>query len=188
MNKSDINELKNRDEAALYAFFEQLSPGVKRVVEHALKYRHPVDVEEVVDEVFSRIFSRLDDLTKFEDTDKLAAYCLKVARNVALEYSIRFKKEDAQLKLYESQLDAVDSRTPEALLETKEQQVALSKALAALPGIDREVLEMWVSGKNLKEISTSLGLSVSTTHRVLKVAQQRLVSSLRVSSKRLDKT
>lgn len=188
MSNLDITELRNRDEKALSAFHRQLAPKVRRVVSHVLRRRHALEVEDIVNEIFLRIFSRLDDLTKLDSASKLESYCLKVAHNIALEYSRRFDKEDSIIELYESQVETVDLPKVDEQIDEQERQEALqdflTKLLAKMPPLERQILQMHLSSEmSLEEISNELGMDISTTRYTVVKAMAKLRYAVKQSLK-----
>lgn len=159
MSEFTVDELKTRDEGALAAFYKYLAPKVRRLVARVLHARHELEVDEVSNEVFLRLFSRLDDITKLDNARKVERYCLRAAHNIALEHLARLEKEDAIVESYESQLDAQGPFWLYPRIEASETQEIIQFMLGGLSPFERTLLEMYLQGMNSHEISSLLNMN-----------------------------
>jgi RNA polymerase sigma factor (sigma-70 family) len=174
MNEFTADDLKSKDEGALAAFYKYLAPKVRKLIARVLHERHELEVDEVVNEVFLRVFSHIDQLTKLDNARKVEHYCLRAAHNIALENLARLEKEDAIVESYESQLD-VQMPTPlDIQVEKKESLEMIQSLLTGLSPYERKILEMYLQGMNAQEISNSLNMDAYETRYNLNKLKAKL--------------
>jgi RNA polymerase sigma factor (sigma-70 family) len=184
MNEFTVDDLKNRDEGALAAFHQYLAPKVRGLVARVLRERHEVEVDEVANEVFLRLFSRLDELTKLDDTRKVERYCLRAAHNIALEYLARFEKEDAIIESYETQLGTKTLPEIDKRIEEQESQQLIHSILEGLSPSERQILELSFQGTNTQEISNILDMDLYE----IRYSLNKLRAKLRYRLMRMQET
>ena len=174
MSDFTIADLKSRDEGALTAFYEYIAPKVRGLIARVLHERHELEVDVVSNEVFLRLFSRLDEITTLDDARKVERYCLRAAHNIALEHLARLEKEDAIVKSYESQLEVQSSPRIDEQIDEQERQEIIRSMLEGVSSFDRKIFEMYFMGMSAQEISSSLGMDVYETRYNLNKLKAKL--------------
>lgn len=143
------------------AFQQRLAPKVRGAVAQVLHDRHVLEVADVVNEVFLRFFSRLDELLNLDTIRKIERYCVKAAHNIAVEYSARLRQEDAIFESYESPPRmAVPPGLDEQIEEQERGQLLLrrlSELRVGLSARERRLFRMYLEGIKVEEIAEVLG-------------------------------
>lgn len=130
------------------------------------------DAEDIVQELFIRIWNNRKNIGTYENT---SAYLYRAAKNSALNH--------LRKKTYHNvTMDELVLKEPfieENELETQEFRIALSDCINQLPQRCKEILIMHkVKGVKQKEISEKLNISVKTIKNQLWMALQRIKSCL----------
>lgn len=113
------------------------------------------EAEDVVQETMIRVWDRRDEWPKFESIE---AYCLKVARNLAIDRSE--KMESRHMELTPETQNLPDALDPYELLEQSEQINLIHGLLDELPEKQRTIMLLRdIEGKNYKEIAAILQIT-----------------------------
>lgn len=128
------------------------------------------DAEDVVQDTMLKVWSKR---SEWDEMDSIEAYCLVVARNLALdrvgEKGFRhdeFTEESVQIQ---------DTQTPDTRLESQEQYRILDGIIAGLPEKQRTVLQLRdIEGKTYKEIADILQLTEEQVKVTLHRTRQRI--------------
>jgi RNA polymerase sigma-70 factor (ECF subfamily) len=186
-----IDRLRGGDAVALEEVMEQFAPRV-----HRLAYgitRNEADAEEVVQDVFLRLFRKID---AFEGRSALGTWIYRIAVNTALikrrgkratlevllEDHLPTFKEDGHREGDRAMLLADWSDTPEEELLSSETREAVRRMIAALPAHYRVVLLLRdmeeLSNEETAEILEDSVASVkSRLHRARMALREQLTRS-----------
>jgi RNA polymerase sigma-70 factor (ECF subfamily) len=187
-----IDRLRGGDAVALEEVMEQFAPRV-----HRLAYgitRNEADAEEVVQDVFLRLFRKID---AFEGRSALGTWIYRIAVNTALikrrgkratlevllEDHLPTFKEDGHREGDRTMLLADWSDTPEEELLSSETREAVRRMIAALPDHYRVVLLLRdmeeLSNEETAEILEDSVASVkSRLHRARMALREQVTRSL----------
>jgi len=173
-----ILRIQQGDITAFEELYKKYYVYLCMVAEHIV--RHPADSEEIVSDVFIRLWNIK------EKTDKIIsikAYLIKAVHNASLNYieqkAIRLKSTD-RLSISDLKVLAWDSDYPLGRLYEKELQDILANCINELPEACREIF-LLSRDKDMKygEISSRLGISVNTVKSQMKIALSRLRETVR---------
>lgn len=113
------------------------------------------EAEDIVQDTMIRVWHRKDEWEKF---DSIEAYCLTVARNLAIDRS--HKSESKNIPLSDESNDISDSFDPHEMMEHDEQLGIIHKIMNQLPEKQRSVMQLRdIEGKNYKEIAEILDIT-----------------------------
>jgi RNA polymerase sigma factor (sigma-70 family) len=135
-----------------------------------------VDAEDVVQETFVKVWQKSEQL---EGIDNKEAWCMTVARNLAID-KIRARK-----KANSSDIDGFhhlsdDSPTPDIITEDKESLSIVMKTLNKLPEHQRQIIHLRdIDGYTYKEIGEITGYSEEQVKVNLFRARQKLKLELK---------
>jgi RNA polymerase sigma-70 factor, ECF subfamily len=128
------------------------------------------EAEEVVQEVFLRLFQHLDAI---EDQRHLRRWIFRVAHNLAIDqhrrrrhFTLKSPQEWDEL----SDLLQDNATNPEERLLEEEQIALLDRALGTLTSRQAQCLDLRMENLSYREIGALLGISVSTVAGALKLA------------------
>lgn len=113
------------------------------------------EAEDIVQETLIRVWSKRDEWPQFSSVE---AYCLTVARNLAIDRSERMEARNVELTSEAEQMP--DASSPHERLVGKERLQLLHRLIARLPEKQRTVLQLRdVEEKSYKEIAGILNIS-----------------------------
>ena len=128
------------------------------------------EAEDIVQETMIRVWSRRDEWSSFSSVE---AYCLTVARNLAIDRSERMDARTVELTAEAEQTP--DTSSPHELLVSKERMLLLHRLIAGLPEKQRTVLQLRdVEGKSYREIAEILGITEEQVKVTLFRARQKV--------------
>ncbi|ADV42553.1 RNA polymerase sigma factor [Bacteroides helcogenes] len=113
------------------------------------------EAEDVVQETLIRVWNKRDEWMQF---GSIEAYCLTVAKNLAID---RSEKKDAQtVELTPEMEQASDASSPYEKLVIKERITLIHRLMNELPEKQRLIMQLRdVEGKSYKEIAVVLNLT-----------------------------
>jgi RNA polymerase sigma-70 factor (ECF subfamily) len=167
-----VRALLAREAGAGDVLWHQHAPMVFRLLGRALGPNG--DVEDVAQDVFATVFSRLATL---RDPDALRSFVYSVALRV-LKWELRKRRARKILQLWG------DAELPESPVtqydpEARDALVRLYRILDRMGAEDRVIFVLrHLEGMKLEEIATSLSISLATTKRRLKRANAWLSSAV----------
>ena len=128
------------------------------------------EAEDVVQDTLIKVWNRRDEWAQF---DSIEAYCMAVARNLAID---RSQKMDAQhIGLTPETQEMPDALTPDRQLEDYEQLKLVHRLVNELPEKQRTILQLRdIEGKSYKEIADLLQVSEEQVKVNLFRARQRI--------------
>jgi RNA polymerase sigma factor (sigma-70 family) len=147
-------------------FFQKYREGVLRFC--LARTRDPYLAEDLVQEVFIRVYNNLD---KLEGDPR--SWLLQVARNLCTDH-FRRNRGDLQRELDEG---------AEAVVDDPERHVMASYGLAALLGCltsteRRVVTEKWILDRSHQDTGATMGITAGTTRALLSRARKRMAKYL----------
>ena len=177
--------LAGRCQEGDYAAFEILYTRYQRPILSYLTQlvRDYDDAGNIAQDVFLKVFERVG---TFDTSRRFSTWLYAVARNAALDFlASRHRRSQVSLSSGEDDdvpMDLADGNAPlvEAALARGESTEILRKALAELPDVHREVIELVVfQEKSYEEASVILGgISTGTLRSRMFHALRRLRASL----------
>lgn len=127
------------------------------------------DVEEVVSDVFVALWQNADSV------HSVKGFLGTVARNKAKN---KAREAGCDLSLDESIL-VIDETSPESCFEKAELFAAVRRAVLLMPPPDKEIfLRFYYYYQTLEEISTEMGLNLSTVKTRLRRGREKLKAAL----------
>ena len=150
------------------------------IYSHILRMvRNEEDAEELAHEAFLRAFRSL---VKFNPDFSFKSWLYKIATNLTIDF---LRKRDASLLSLqdfpeEGSFIAIESKTPETDLESKEQKQVIEEAIACLPlPLRTPLLLRHKDGLTYEEIQEILNLPLGTVKTRIHRAREMLGSKLR---------
>jgi len=189
MNKGDLSEgqlvaqITAGDPAALEEIYERYAAHVMGL---AFRITNDKDLaEDIVQEVFWRIWRIAESYQA--QRGSFAAWLLTITRNQAID-AVRRRNARPQTLLKEEddwiveQIPDPDSDVPELAWRSL-QRSQVKQALAALPEVQRQVIELaFFAGMTRKEIAEMTGEPLGTIHTRARLGLQKLNEALRALS------
>lgn len=170
-----VVQVAQGDEAAFRQLFDRYWDNIYGV---ALAFtKSPTIAEEIVQDVFLKIWLKRDKLPAIEKFD---AYLFMVARNHILN---KLRKKVKEEPLLDSSLDQIEesANTPESLVVTKEYERLVRQAVEQLPPQQRLIYNLSrQQGLSQEEIAASLHISRHTVKSHMNKALQVIRSFLRM--------
>lgn len=113
------------------------------------------EAEDIVQETMIRVWNKRDE---WEGLESVEAYCLTVARNLAID---RSEKKDSQMVELTSEAEQTpDVSSPYDRLVNKERLKLVHRLVSELPEKQRLIMQLRdVEGKSYKEIAVALHLT-----------------------------
>ena len=162
-----LQRIATRDEAALAELYDRYSRLVYTIIIRILG--SPSDAEEVLQETFIRVWSRVDTYNALLGSP--ATWLTRIARNRAID-RLRSRRTRGSVAI-EPAVDAPDDAprsgepvtrdTPETLLEGRTTAGAVRTALATLTPAQRALIEAaFFEGYTHSELATRFGVPLGT--------------------------
>ena len=128
------------------------------------------EAEDIVQDTLIRVWNKREE---WQQMDSIEAYCLTIARNLAIDRSQ--KMESQNLELTPETQEMPDAKMPDQLMEQNEQLSIIHRLINELPEKQRSILQLRdIEGKNYKEIAVILGLTEEQVKVNLFRARQRI--------------
>lgn len=153
------------------SFREDILPLKDKLFRLALRITFDrAEAEDIVQDTLIRVWNKRDE---WQQMDSIEAYCLTVARNLAIDRSQ--KMESQNLELTPETQEMPDAKMPDQLMEQNEQLSIIHRLINELPEKQRSILQLRdIEGKNYKEIAVILGLTEEQVKVNLFRARQRI--------------
>ena len=128
------------------------------------------EAEDVVQDTLIKVWNRRDEWAQF---DSIEAYCLTIARNLAID---RSQKMEAQhIGLTPETQEMPDALTPDRQLEDSERLKLVNQLVNEMPEKQRTILQLRdIEGKSYKEIADLLQVTEEQVKVHLFLARQRI--------------
>lgn len=128
------------------------------------------EAEDIVQETLIRVWNKRDEWTQF---GSIEAYCLTVARNLAIDRSER--KGAHTVELTPDMEQPSDALSPYEKLVTKERMTLIHRLMNGLPEKQRLIMQLRdIEGKSYKEIAAVLNLTEEQVKVNLFRARQKI--------------
>lgn len=153
------------------SFREDILPLKDKLFRLALRITFDrAEAEDIVQDTLIRVWNKRDE---WPQMDSIEAYCLTIARNLAIDRSQ--KMESQNLELTPETQEMPDAKMPDQLMEQNEQLSIIHRLINELPEKQRSILQLRdIEGKNYKEIAVILGLTEEQVKVNLFRARQRI--------------
>lgn len=153
------------------SFREDILPLKDKLFRLALRITFDrAEAEDIVQDTLIRVWNKRDE---WQQMDSIEAYCLIIARNLAIDRSQ--KMESQNLELTPETQEMPDAKMPDQLMEQNEQLSIIHRLINELPEKQRSILQLRdIEGKNYKEIAVILGLTEEQVKVNLFRARQRI--------------
>ena len=113
------------------------------------------EAEDIVQDTMIRVWNKRDEWTQF---DSIEAYCLTVARNLAIDRSQKLESQNVELTPETQEMP--DTLTPDRAYEQDEQLRLVHHLINELPEKQRTIVQLRdIEGKSYKEIADVLQLT-----------------------------
>lgn len=176
MKNAMLLDAANGDPVAINGVMTEAIPYIRSVVKvyYARERLSWNDAEDLVQDVLLDVYTHLDACkqmtwTKFISWLRIATIH-EVYRMVEKQQA---KKRGGGVAQYEDS-EPVHRRTPEMILDEKEQNAEVLRLVAGLEESQRDVFLMALDGAASKDISEELGIPVTTVYRLAKSAKARM--------------
>jgi RNA polymerase sigma-70 factor (ECF subfamily) len=183
-----VDRMRAGDEQALASFYDRWFPMVHGVVARMLESSD--DVEDVVEDTFWQVWRQAGRFA--HERGSVQTWVLTIARSRALDRlrAVRRLREepmdaDAADALTQSAADhpGLESSDPLRETEHRERRRLVLAALGALPGEQRQALELgYFGGLSQTEIAERTGQPLGTVKTRMRLAMQKLRERLAVLS------
>ena len=128
------------------------------------------EAEDVVQDTMIKVWNKRED---WEEIDSMEAFCLTIARNLAIDRSQKAEAQNVELIPETQQL--TDAATPDRKLERDEQLGLVKKLMDELPEKQRSIMLLRdVEEKSYKEIAEILQLTEEQVKVNLFRARQKI--------------
>jgi RNA polymerase sigma-70 factor (ECF subfamily) len=177
-----VTRVARGDSTALEALYDRyasrvLGISVKIVSDQAL-------AEDILQETFWRVWQSAG--TYQSQLGSFTSWLFRIARNLSIDaYRRRNVRPQTILGSGEAGSDPILDETPDPNVDVAEQAQAIltsehvRKALAALPGVQRQVIELaYFYGMTRQEIAEATGEALGTIHTRARLALQKLRGEL----------
>lgn len=183
MKNAMLLDAANGDAVAINGVMTEAIPYIRSVVKlyYARERLSWNDSEDLVQDVLLDVYTHLDackDMTwsKFISWLRLATIhevYRMVEKQSAKKRGGGGGSHGGRIAQYEDS-EPIHRRTPEMIMEEKEQNAEVLRLVAGLDESQRDVFLMALDGAASKDISEELGIPVTTVYRLAKTAKARL--------------
>jgi RNA polymerase sigma factor (sigma-70 family) len=183
-----VSSLKARDEKSTVALFEYLLPQIRLYLTRlSARYREPLDVEDLTQEVVLALYERLPELLEAlpdsTSPEELRSKLIFWAHSLGRNYVHSRRRHAAGRRLaaasHEESAESLQvmPEGPDGLV-TKELLQKLEGALLALPREERELIEAHLTGETSRQISERTGLPPRVLYLRISRIRTRLQKAL----------
>jgi len=164
-----VARIRSGDAAALRAVVERYQHRIFALIHGIIRDAH--EVEDVAQEVFLKVFTRID---AFDGRSQFFTWLYRVAANAAKDHVKKRARRPAVAIDEEEHLPGHD-RDPLAAAEAAETRRIVRAAIEALPVRYREILALReLEGLAYTRIAEILGISIGTVESRIHRARERL--------------
>jgi RNA polymerase sigma-70 factor (ECF subfamily) len=165
-----VARVQARDVAAFTLLYDRYAPAVYAMAAHLL---NPVDAEEIVQEVFLRLWQRAEQFDAGRGSFR--SWFMTIARHQILDQLKRCSQE--QRLLAENYID-IEGQVTEMLWQQQQHQ-GLLQALHQLPAEQRRALVLaYFGGLSQSMIAQELGWPLGTVKKRIRLGIQKLRNAL----------
>jgi RNA polymerase sigma-70 factor, ECF subfamily len=167
-----IERIVARDQTAVGDLYDRHNRLLFGLILRILRDRS--EAEEVLQEVFVLVWTRAE--TYLVTLGSPAAWLVRIARNRAID---RLRANSVRLRAVESAPMPPAADSPEARAALSEQQRAVARALDALPGDQRELIEQaYFLGLTQSELAEKFALPLGTVKTRIRTGMMALRQQL----------
>ena len=150
------------------SFREDILPLKDKLFRLALRITFDrAEAEDIVQDTLIRVWNKREE---WQQMDSIEAYCLTIARNLAIDRSQKMESQNLELTPETQEMPDADQ-----LMEQNEQLSIIHRLINELPEKQRSILQLRdIEGKNYKEIAVILGLTEEQVKVNLFRARQRI--------------
>ena len=164
-----LRQVAAGNEQAFEILYAMYAPLIRSYLSKRL--HDPENLDEALNDVMIVIWQKA---TNCPPHVALAAWLHGIARRQSLKYTSQLKRPKRIPTEFAS-----EETEPEWRLLARDQKQALDRALAALPGHERQPLELILNhGCSYKDIASQLDVSISTIKTRVKRGRERLATAL----------
>lgn len=128
------------------------------------------EAEDVVQDTMIRVWNKRDEWSQFESVE---AYCLTVARNLAIDRSQKMEAHNVELTPETQEMP--DTLTPYEQLAQDEQMTLIHRLVNELPEKQRSIMQLRdIEGRSYKEIAEILQIAEEQVKVNLFRARQKI--------------
>lgn len=169
-----VRRIRDGDTGAFEALFRALHAPLCEVVDGYV--RSQAVAEEIVQELFFVLWVERE---RFPEARSMRAYMFTAARNRAVHHL----RHQAVVRRWSdrtrTESDKPAVRTPDRLLEAQETELAVQRAIDALPARTRVAFVLqWGYQMSQTEIATAMGISIKGVEKLIASAKAKLKVSL----------
>ena len=153
------------------SFREDILPLKDKLFRLALRITFDrAEAEDIVQDTLIRVWNKREE---WQQMDSIEAYCLTIARNLAIDRSQ--KMESQNLELTPETQEMPDAKMPDQLMEQNEQLSIIHRLINELPEKQRSILQLRdVEGESGKVMGVMLGMTEEQVKVNLFRARQRI--------------
>jgi len=161
--------LAKGDEAAFTALYRHYSGAL--YLNFVRMVKDEVIAEEIIQDLFSRIWQKRESLNIEKN---FHAYLYRAGYNLVMDFYRKVKRDKALYNRFK-QIATENYSHIEEVLNLKDSQAVLNKALDTLPTQQRKVFELCkIEGHSYKEVAEQLGISPNTVKEHFVKANQAI--------------
>lgn len=128
------------------------------------------EAEDIVQDTLIRVWNKREE---WQQMDSVEAYCMAVARNLAIDRSQKMEAQNVELTPETQEMP--DASVPDRQMEQDEQLSIVHRLINELPEKQRSIVQLRdIEGKSYKEIAEVLGLTEEQVKVNLFRARQRI--------------
>lgn len=157
-----------------HEFVNKVMPFKDKLFRLARRILNEPDAEDIVQDVFYRLWSRQDDIGKYRS---LEAFAMVVTRNLCLD---RVKLKSYRNEGLEEWNEPVDNKSPDKMAELKNDVDMVHKVLQTLPEQQRSVLQMRdIEQMEFEEIGEVMSMNLNAVRVNLSRARKAIRDEIR---------
>ena len=157
-----------------FSIFLNLRPTLVRVA--YTFFRNWEDAEDVVQDVLLKLLQR-----GIREGDNIEALAVKAVKNACV--SIWRKRRGRRLEgIGTMHIDLPAMERSDAMIEAKDTQNTLLKAISLLPRSERRLILLWQSGIDSEDIALITGIPVRSVRTMLSSARRHLLDKMEKES------
>ena len=157
-----------------FSIFLNLRPTLVRVA--YTFFRNWEDAEDVVQDVLLKLLQR-----GIREGDNIEALAVKAVKNACV--SIWRKRRGRRLEgIGTMHIDLPAMERSDAMIEAKDTQDTLLKAISLLPRSERRLILLWQSGIDSEDIALITGIPVRSVRTMLSSARRHLLDKMEKES------
>ena len=157
-----------------FSIFLNLRPTLVRVA--YTFFRNWEDAEDVVQDVLLKLLQR-----GIREGDNIEALAVKAVKNACV--SIWRKRRGRRLEgIGTMHIDLPAMERSDAMIEAKDTQDTLLKAISMLPRSERRLILLWQSGIDSEDIALITGIPVRSVRTMLSSARRHLLDKMEKES------